>query len=176
MKQFLRYQISGSVFVFWLIVFFYGGQAENINELLSHIYKDLGNINLIFGIFAALPIGVIIHQFSVILKNIIGVCIKSFSDFPNIDNIKNIDNERIKVDYILERISNLNSFYYVRFDNGILSPLLAWWVASCLMGININTFWLKSAFIIGCVTAVYIPVIWCELRYYKEELKNLTIA
>ena len=159
--------------MFWLIVFYYGGRAENINELISLIYKHIVNINLIIGVFAALPIGVIIHQFSVILKNLIGICIKSFRDFPNIDDIKNLDNKRIKVDYILERISNLNSFYYVRFDNGALSPLLAWWVVSCFMDINIKSFWLKSAVLIGFVTVAYIPIIWCELKYYKAALKKI---
>jgi len=173
LKQFLRYQISGTVFLLWFIVFYYGGRAEDINELVAYIHKDLENINSIIGVFAALPIGVIIHQLSVLLKNLIGVCIKSFSDFPNIDDIKNLDNKRIKVDYILERISNLNSFYYVRFDNGILSPLLAWWVVSCFMNINIHSFWLKSAFLIGFFTAIYIPIIWCELKYYKAALKKI---
>ena len=173
MKQFLRYQISGTVFILWCVVFYYGGESQNISELIALLHSKLNDLKIIAGLAVALPVGVMIHQFSVLLKNLMGVFIKSFSDFPSINDIKNIDDKRLKIDYILERISNLNSFYYVRFDNGVLSPLLAWWVVSCFMNININSFWLIAASSIGCITAVYIPVIWCELKYYKSALKKI---
>lgn len=156
----------------WLIVFFYGGEVENLNELLACIYINLKDLS-IPSLIAALPVGVIIHQFSVVIKNCIGSLISEFSDFPKVENIINLDSKRIKVDYILERISNLNSFYYVRFDNGILSPLLAWIVISLLMGVNINSIWTLSALLIGFVTSMYIPRIWCELKYYNDALKKI---
>ena len=69
MKQFLRYQISGTVYIIWAVIFYYGSHANNLNELTPAIHGDLQNLNLILGLVAALPIGVIIHQLSVLIKN-----------------------------------------------------------------------------------------------------------
>lgn len=158
----------------WLLVFYYGGSATNLIDLLSCIHEDLKDLKILSGLIAALPIGVMIHQFSVLIKNcIVGRLWKEFDDFPKTRNIININNKRIKVDYILERISNLNSFYYVRFDNGILSPFLAWVTIKCFMNITINSTWIILAIVIGFITAIYIPRLWCEIKYYNGMLKKI---
>ncbi len=171
MKQFLRYQISGTVYLLWLVVFLYGSDASNLTELLKIIKSDLKNIEALLAVLAALPIGVLIHQLSVLLKNYVFSRKGSvFNDFPIKEKIQKLKTEEHRTVYILERISNLNSFYYVRFDNGLLSPLLAWFTVSCCMGYQVNCAWLVTAGIIGLVTIVYIKRIHAEIKAYNEIL------
>lgn len=132
MREILRYQISGSIYRMWIVIFYYGVDAENLNELSECILEDLSNLKdsafVILGVAIALPIGVLIHQFLVVIKNwIISKKWCELDDFPKkglILKLKEPGNAEI-TKYVSERISNLNTFYYVRFDNGLLSPLLA---------------------------------------------------
>ena len=173
MKQFLRYQISGTVYIIWAVIFYYGSHAKNLNELTQSIHGDLQNLNLILGLVAALPIGVIIHQLSVLIKNYLFSTIwPELTDFPDKDLILKIDTENKRTAYILERISNLNSFYYVRFDNGFLSPFLAWITISCFMGKQIHWSWIICAAAIGLVTTVYLLRIYSEIKEYNKILNS----
>jgi len=170
MKQFLRYQISGMVFLLWLFIFLH--ESSSLDHLESLI-KSLKNEKMIvvIGIASALPIGVIIHQFSVLIKNWILAkffCLDYLSDMPDKRVIDQIDKDNPKIDYILERISSLNSFYYVRFDNGVLAPFMAY-ISAC----NLTEYTLKNidlAIVIGAVTSVYLYRIYKELGEYKSIL------
>ncbi len=169
MKQFLRYQISGSVFIFWLIVFYFGKDTSNTEELIKIIYAKIDGVKSLQGLMSALPIGVIIHQVSVLIKNwVVGKCWKEFDDYPKKNRINNQSDDRR---YILDKISNLNSFYYVRVDNGILAPLFAYIVVNNMMYISINSVWTSSAIIIGLILALYLTRIRKEIKEYNQMLK-----
>lgn len=171
MRQFLRYQISGMIFIFWLVVFYFGKDTSDPIKLLEAIntnYKEDIGIKSIIGLLSALPIGVIIHQISVEIKNwIIGKIFSEFDDFPNKKCINS--NSEMKI-YILERISNLNSYYYVRFDNGVLAPFLAWFVVINISDKSINYIWIIFSIIIGLILSVYIYRIKKEIEEYNKIL------
>ena len=173
MKQFLRYQISGTTYLLWLVVFIYGSDTASLVELTKLIHTEIQSIKALLGVVAALPIGVMIHQFSVLLKNFVFSKKGSvFNDFPIKERVQKLNLDEKRTVYILERISNLNSFYYVRFDNGLLSPLLAWFTVSCLMGRPINCVWPVTAAIIGLVTVIYIKRIHSEINEYNAILES----
>ena len=122
-----------------------------------------------------MPIGVILHQLSVLIKNcLIANIWAEFSDFPEKEIILKLNaNEKEKVtQYCLERISNLNSFYYVRFDNGFLSPVIAWIIVYFFMGRSISYPWILSAIFIGLLTLIYLKKIYCEIQEYKKILSE----
>ena len=116
MKQFLRYQVSGMVFIIWIIIFYYGSKTDNTLELLRTIVKTDVNLPL-SGLVSALPIGVLIHQFSVVLKNWAFSKVpgwQHFSDHPATIAVHGLYSEKQEyTKYLLERVSNLNTFYYV---------------------------------------------------------------
>ena len=176
MKQFLRYQISGTVFILWVVVFYYGENATNLNELAMILHSSLKDLKIIAGLAGALPIGVIIHQLSVLIKNCLVAKIwEEFDDFPQGEIILELNKQEEEklIEYCLERISNLNSFYYVRFDNGFLAPFIAWLAVSCFMGRNINCLWLLAVFCIGIITLAYLPKIYIEIKEYRSILTKL---
>lgn len=173
MKQFLRYQISGSVFIFWIVVFYFGQDASSLVELIENIYEKINGTKSILGLISALPIGVLIHQVSVQIKNwLIGKIWKEFNDYPKKDRILNKTKSK---DYILDRISNLNSFYYVRFDNGILAPLFAYLIISSER--SINPIWICSSLFLGIIISSYIVRIKNEIQEYDlllmQEIENV---
>ncbi len=173
MKQFLRYQISGTVFILWCVVFYYGENATNLNKLASLLYSNLKDLKIIAGLAVALPVGVIIHQLSVLIKNfLIAKIWKEFDDLPQDSIILKLNEDKNHIEYCLERISNLNSFYYVRFDNGVLSPLIASFTVNGFMGCNIIGVWAWTAIIIGFITIAYIPRIYSEIKIYNSILNN----
>lgn len=171
MKQFLRYQISGMVFIFWLIIFYFGTSTSEpikLIELLKNNYSNNIGIKSIIGLLSALPIGVVIHQISVEIKNwIVAQFISEFNDYPNENRINSTSKMK---DYILERISNLNSFYYVRFDNGILAPLLAYLTVVNIIDSSIHSIWIWSALVIGFTLALYFIRIRNEIKEYNRIL------
>jgi len=161
------------VFIFWLIIFYFGKDASNPIDLIKLINdnysKDIG-IKSIVSLLSALPIGVIIHQISVEIKNwIIGSFINEFNDFPNEQRINSTSEMKT---YILERISNLNSFYYVRFDNGILAPFMAFLIIWNIIDQSINNIWIYTALLIGIILSVYIFRIKDEIKKYNQILDN----
>ena len=164
--------MSGSTFILWVIVFYFDPITNNFND--QHIYLT-HNLKVIAGlVVVALPVGVIIHQFSVLIKNqLIARIWNEFNDFPNKEIILTLKKETKLSEYCLDRISNLNSFYYVRFDNGFLSPLLAWFTVSCLMGNTISFQLALSALIIGLITVAYLPRIYLEIKKYHNILKSI---
>jgi hypothetical protein len=193
MKQFLRYQISGLTFIFWVIVYKYGTQDWNMIDSIKPVISRISNYkNSIPAIIAiAIPFGIIIHQLSVITKNwgiakvtAIGCTLFKpyystklknrgmFDDFPSEKIISKIEGENNKVQYCLEKISNLNSFYYVRFDNGILAPLIA------IVFVSINDHVIKLNYIVyfltlAVITGIYIIRIKKEMIIYKRIILDL---
>ena len=164
MKQFLRYQISGSVFIFWIVVFYYGKDTANPIDLIKIIYTKLDGIKSILGFVSALPIGVLIHQISVQIKNcIIGQIWKEFIDFPKESRINSSSENKT---YILDRISNLNSFYYVRFDNGLLAPFFSYLIVHNYIEQPIHTFWLLLSLSLGAIINLYLIRIYKEMKKY----------
>ena len=181
MKQFLRYQVSGMVFIVWLVVFYYSGDSLNIEDFFEKIIGgDFFKNKVFYGFIVALPIGVILHQLSVNIKNHIGVGLcKELDDFPErryiemLIKTKETDKKEIDkteyIKYILERISNLNSFYYVRFDNGFLSPFLAL-IIIIGSGHSVSPIAVSIALGLGWAIFYYISRICKELREYYSML------
>tara|TARA_Y100001001_G_scaffold143649_1_gene149145 strand:+ start:1363 stop:1857 length:495 start_codon:yes stop_codon:yes gene_type:complete len=154
--------------MFWLAIFGVGGPTEGFNELAKTLYREADNFKVLAGLVVALPIGVLIHQFSVLIKNwIVGQCFSSFSDYP--EHIDFSENPEIKK-YYLDKISNLNSFYYVRFDNGFLAPLFAWIVIDGLVDVEVACYLILTAIAIAFVTLIYIPRIHCEIKFFRNKL------
>ena len=175
MKQFLRYQISGSVLILWAVVFYYGENAKNLTDLAMSLHSNLKDLKILAGLAIAMPIVVLLHQLSVLIKNcLIAKKWEEFSDFPEKETILKLNvTEKEKVtQYCLERISNLNSFYYVRFDNGFLSPFIAWIIVYFFMWRNISYPWVLSAIFIGLLTLVYLKKIYHEIQEYKKILSE----
>ena len=171
MKQFLRYQISGTVFLFWLLLFYFGRNSPDLIEVSKNILMKNDNIKTGLLFIAALPIGIFIHQFSVSLKNLLSYifpCLKNFSDFPKENNLNSKSPQK---DYILERISNINSYYYVRIDNGLLAPFFAWLILK-ILGLETNMYWLWLAFWIFLMVAIYIFILILEMNKYHELLNK----
>jgi len=77
-----------------------------------------------------------------------------------------------QTEYCLERISNLNSFYYVRVDNGFLAPFIAWLVVSVFMDRDISCIWILTAIIIGAITASYLKRISFEIKAYRKIIEG----
>ncbi len=139
LRVLLRYQISGSVFIGWFLLFHYSVHSADWADMA----KQIMDATTLLTFVASIPIGAIIHQFSVTIKNqFLGLCEGTcLSDSPmksptkeilafykdkisNEDKTKEVSLEYLN--YIKEKISNLNSFYYMRFDNGFLAPALAY--------------------------------------------------
>jgi len=157
-KMFLRYETSGAIYFIWLILFYISlnSQANGSSFIVQKLIEE--KVNLPWGGFIlAFPIGVIIHQISVNLKNTV-VCekYKYLNDSPDknptlaiLNRLNIIDavqptvryrNKREKTfEYVRDRISNLNSFYYARIDNGIIAPFFAWCSAVVLRGYSEKT-------------------------------------
>ncbi|MDA3875883.1 MAG: hypothetical protein PF483_02210 [Halothiobacillus sp.] len=111
------------------MIFYYGSKSDNTLDLFRTIANT--DINLpLRGLVSALLIGVLIHQISVVLKNWVVAkvpCWQHFSDHPETFAAHGLYSARQEyTKYLLERVSNLNSFYCVRMDNGLLIPLLDW--------------------------------------------------
>ena len=82
MKLFLRYQLTGAVFIGWFIILYYGGQHSDLQEIIKSI-SNLKTDHALLSAFVAYPIGVLIHQFSVLLKNMVFAKFhSSLSDAP----------------------------------------------------------------------------------------------
>jgi len=181
MKQFLRYQVSGMVFIIWSIIFYYGSQTDNALDLLRIIVKR--DINLpLSGLVSALPVGVLIHQFSVVLKNCVIAKVtrwKHFSGHPAIFAVHGLYSDKQEyTKYLLDRVSNLNSFYYVRVDNGLLAPLLAWFFCVFFLDLELSSLCLEAglAVLIAIVTLVYLPRISQELKLYQGKLLSVSCS
>jgi len=173
MKQFLRYQVSGMTFIFWIILFHYGSYTTNLPEILELLTKSFSNkmlLKSLIGLFSAMPIGVMIHQVSVMCKNwCVSYLIREFNDYPRRDMI--LSKSDVK-DYIIERISNLNSYYYVRVDNGIMAPLFAYIIVEYVMSESINGIWIFASIIIGLVLTSYLIRIKKEMNEYYRILRS----
>ena len=184
MKQFLRYQISGMVFLFWVLMFYYSGISDNLNDFIDKFTDGkLFKNEFVYTLIAAMPFGVIIHQISVSIKNhIIAKMCKELDDFPQKNYFRNLiktgkkysKKEIDKIEYtkyILEKISNLNSFYYVRFDNGFLAPFLAF-IVVIASGNSVNNIVVVIAITLGYIMLYYIKRICEELKFYINILSK----
>jgi hypothetical protein len=157
--------------MFWLAIFGIGGRTEGFSDLAKLLYSEAENFRILAGLVVALPIGVLIHQLSVLIKNwVVGKCCKYFSDYPQ--RIDFSDNSELKK-YCLDKISNLNSFYYVRVDNGLLAPLIAWFFISVLIGLEVAWYLIGTSFVIGFLTVIYIPRIHCEIKFFREIIADI---
>jgi len=173
MKLFLRYQISGTTFLFWMAIFYCGSDAKNLTNLVCNL--PLLNDYIISAVALAMPIGVLIHQFSVLIKNwVVAKFFNEFSDFPNSELIALLSTKPTEqVKYYFDKVSNLNSFYYVRVDNGFLAPLMAWLIIYFAMQREIHLTWSITAIAISIIALIYIQTIRSELKKYREILNHV---
>ncbi|WP_430811110.1 MULTISPECIES: hypothetical protein [unclassified Carboxylicivirga] len=127
MKQFLRYGVSGTSYLLWCVLYYTTCKFGSLETLLAYAAKSKTESFYAVALgLASVPIGVIIHQLSVSLKNnIIGRIWFEFSDQPKHFEIAALNRNFELANYYLAKISNLNSFYYVRIDNLFIAPLLA---------------------------------------------------
>lgn len=197
-KKFLRYEISGATYFIWLILFYLTLKGYSFETIINKIHK---NDSLPWGgLVIAFPIGNIIHQISVTLKNHV-VCrlpqLKFLNDDPSESpsvfilgamdgrNTKlgmAFDNDKY-VDYIKEKISSLNSFYYARVDNGFIAPFLACVTAIIIcyhdieFAINLNAFniLLLAAVIIAVCMGYYVLRINKEIKHYSSLLSGIVL-
>lgn len=152
--------------MFWVAIFGIGGRTEGFSELAKLLYMEAEDFRILAGLVIALPIGVLIHQLSVLLKNwVVGKCFKSFSDLPHRTELP--DNSELKK-YCLSKISNLNSFYYVRVDNGVLAPFLAWFLISVLVGREVAGYLIVTSVVVGLLAVLYLPRIYCEIKFFQR--------
>lgn len=158
LKIWLRYQLSGTVYIAWFLIFYYSSNSYDLTEITAKIFS----LDVLKIFAAGIPIGAIIHQFSVSLKNqVLGgwFGLKFFRDSMVDDSkltdhiIRRLLNNQIKtkagdfkfiigencksanevgsdivnskVQAIHEKLSSLNTFYYMRVDNGFFAPVLA---------------------------------------------------
>jgi len=171
MKQFLRYQISGMVLTLWIFTFYYSGLSDNFLEFTNYLQENIFLPKIIGGFIFATPFGIIIHQISVMIKNYISVELcKELDDFPK-NNKEAFSKNEEYTKYILDRISNLNSYYYVRFDNGFLAPFLAL-ILITGAGYSIGKTAVIVSIIIGVILLSYIPRICREIQKYNELLNE----
>lgn len=159
--------------MFWLAVFGLGGRTDGFYDLAMTLNGKAEGLKVLTGLVAALPIGVLIHQMSVLIKNwVVASYFKVFSDFPDymhaLSSQKMLDTHK----YCLEKISNLNSYYYVRFDNGFLAPFFAWLVVKVLIGLEINMYLQSTATSIAVVMLAYLPRIYREMIVYDNVLRQ----
>lgn len=182
----LRYETSGAIYIVWLILFYIGLHPYSSSE---QIINNLLNDKLPWGgFFIAFPIGVIIHQISVNLKNMV-VCkfYKYLNDSPDVaptsamlNRLNIIDNNGVSLnkrektfEYVRNRISSLNSFYYARIDNGVIAPFFAWYSAIFLRfsldGEDFSTLLQRS---IGCDLLLFFSVsliILAIIQWHKAQ-------
>lgn len=156
-----RYQLSGSIFIGWFLVFYYSSNSASFSDIATKI-SALPIANLFSAVAAGIPIGTIIHQISVSIKNqilgklfglelfvdsmvwdaeltdkILKKCIKENRLLNRIYNnphyirggykdyfSSDIINDKIRTTH--EKLSLLNTHYYLRFDNGVLAPVFAY--------------------------------------------------
>lgn len=156
-----RYQLSGSIFIGWFLVFYYSSNSASFSDIATKI-SALPIANLFSAVAAGIPIGTIIHQISVSIKNqilgklfglkyfvdsmvwdakltdiILEKCIKENRLLNRIYNYphyirggykdyfsSDIINDKIRTTH--EKLSLLNTHYYLRFDNGVLAPVFAY--------------------------------------------------
>jgi len=226
MKQFLRYQITGSSFFLWMLIFLVvsdisfteqlktqpnllksfttaefllvekGEEAkilsintkENNSTIVLRSFNNamdvkisrdkiivlnkiessfLGTI-LTFMVAFSMPIGVMIHQLSVMIKNILARCgLSELSDKPiRIDQTNEI---LYKVnEHVLQKISDLNTYYYIRIDNAVLAPLLAYCLSDYFYTVSLASIcWFMIGYII--IMVIYIPVIYLDMKRYNND-------
>jgi hypothetical protein len=160
----------------WCVIFSYGEKESNFNQLFQAIKNSLEGVDTkslgIILVAIALPIGVLIHQFSVMIKNwLVGRIWSEFSDHPDYTP-DDLDYGNVNNKYYFKRISNLNSFYYVRFDNGIIAPALAFLLIFFGFEISIHHYWYWSAIVLAIVTNLYLFRIYKEINIYRNRLKK----
>lgn len=138
-KMIFRYQLSGTVFIIWLLMFNLSVTSASFQDMFTKISSfELSNI--FTAVAVGIPIGTIIHQLSIFLKNCIfgrsfglPYFIDSMSDDARLTDCiarkyKDLDASIVndKITSTHKKMSDLNTFYYLRFDNGLIAPLLAY--------------------------------------------------
>lgn len=96
-----------------------------------------------------------------------------FSDRPDTFAAYGLNSDNYEyTKYLLERVSNPNSFYYVRVDNGLLAPLLAWIFCIVLLDLEVSRISSEASLVvlIVVVTLCYLPRISQELKCCQGKL------
>lgn len=189
-----RYQLSGSIFIGWLLIFYYSSNSASFSDIATKI-SALPIANLFSAVAAGVPIGTIIHQFSVSIKNQIFGKLFGFPYFIDSmqDDAKLTDS--IVMKYIAEtraqiftgeiinskitstheKLSSLNTHYYLRFDNGVLAPIFAYLTFIIITAQENNS--LLQTFTLLVLALIILVVITFIIHYIKrcKENKNCCI-
>lgn len=184
-KTIFRYQLSGTVFIVWLLVFNLSIRSANFQDIFTKISSfELSNI--FTAVAAGIPIGTIIHQVSIFIKN----CIfgKLFGRPYFIDSMKedarltdciarrykdldaSIVNDKITSTH--KKMSDLNTFYYLRFDNGLIAPLFAYIIFIMNESLKNNSLMYGGVFS-ACLTTfslLFVPLLMLLWQYIEERI------
>lgn len=212
MKQFLRFQISGLTCIVWLVLFLL--PCIDITKILND-GETKAIVALVGSVALGLPLGTVIHQISITLfspfrkKRLGGLrtVLEKTSQIAISLGIQNTDaknqsilvlkqgtkisngsdkiKKEIDIEYIRQEISNRYSYYYVRMDNGLIAPCLAYIVflftllylslgkTTILLSTPILPFWCIPfvAYIFCFMMLWYIP----ELLKETDDLENIVL-
>ena len=191
-KMFLRYETSGAIYFIWLILFYLSLNPEANGSFIVHKLIDEKDKLPWGGFILAFPIGVILHQISVNLKNKVVCRFYEFLDDDPVEKPTKVILDRLNIidinkslektfEYVRNRISSLNSFYYARIDNGIIAPFFAWCSAVILrsysekktyyefFGNNID--WCRTLLMITLITLFILIIIACVYNPKKSAVK-----
>lgn len=177
LKLLLRYQISGSIFLGWFLAFCYAYKANSI----ANFGQQFLQFDLLKEFAFGIPIGAMIHQFSVSIKNqVLGklcgfkrLIDSSKYDFELSDLVLKRYKDETRVQRFHEKISNLNTFYYLRFDAGLLAPYLALLIAIIVFCIHksysyIYIILLMFLILVGMTLSIVFLVFWIlKFNCYK---------
>lgn len=182
-KTIFRYQLSGTVFIVWLLVFNLSITSANFQDIFTKI-SSFELSNLFTAVAAGIPIGTIIHQISIFIKN----CIfgKLFGLPYFIDSMK--DDARLtdciarryndldasivndKITSTHKKMSYLNTFYYLRFDNGLIAPLFAYIIFIMNESLKNNSLMYGGVFSACLITfsLLLVPLLMLLWQYIEE--------
>ncbi len=169
-KMIFRYQLSGTVFIIWLLMFNLSVTSASFQDMFTKISSfELSNI--FTAVAVGIPIGTIIHQISIFLKNCIfgklfglPYFVDSMKDDAKLTDCiarkyKDLDSSIVndKITSTHKKMSDLNTFYYLRFDNGLIAPLFAYIIFTINQSLANGTLWCQgSLFCISLIVVVFL--------------------
>ncbi|WP_291302581.1 hypothetical protein [Desulfovibrio sp. MES5] len=153
MKQFLRFQIVGMTFFFWMALFLI--PYFNNVSLTQENGKGFDTFfALLTSVGLSSPIGILLHQISISIaspfrKKRLFLFKREVTFKDNFSNAKYVLSKSLpmkavddyKIEYIVDEITNRYSYYYVRIDNGFFAPLFGYILSNCTLYLAEKSNW-----------------------------------
>ncbi len=112
----------------------------------------------------------LIYIFLFILTTVLLLIFAKDNQDKNNNNKLTVMSINNNFDSILKKSSNLKTYFYTRFDNGVLAPLFAYMLISYSYQIEINIICL-SVFI-SLLMVAYIPILSIEIHKIEDFIKD----